>query len=195
VRPRRALGAAALLSVTLLTASTGVALANSLSAPKVSPSPRAGQPSTISITGSTTTPSTLRVFVEPSGSGCAGGGSGAANAEAQAQRVGSVEVINRIPTGPFVYTVPYTPPTAGIYSLCAYLFGPTTATGASQVSSSFSVAPAPPNLTPIAPAPPPTGIAPARRGPTRCVVPQLHGRTDLAARKLLHRAGCAAGTV
>jgi len=197
--PRRTLGAAASLALALLAVpGAGAASANTLAAPTVSPSnPRATQPATISISGTATTPSFLRVFVQPSpASGCAGGGSGAANAEAQSQRVGSVEIITRAPTAAFAYSATYTPPAAGNYALCAYLFGATAATGASQVSTNFSVAPAPPPPS-VAGTPPPTGVAPLPTGTTatRCVVPNLKGRTYLGARKRLRRAGCSTGTV
>ena len=200
-RPRRTLGGAAALALALLAVpGAGVASANSLAAPKVSPSiPRATQPATISISGTATTPSVLRVFVQPSpASGCAGGGSGAANAAAQAQRPGSVEVISREPTAAFAYSAAYTPPAAGNYALCAYLYGATAATGASQVSTNFSVAPAPPVLPPSAVGtPPPAGTAPSPTGSpaTRCVVPNVKGRTYLGARTRLRRAGCSVGTV
>ena len=199
-RPRRALTAAAPLALALLAIpGAGVASANTLAAPTVSPAnPRATQPAMISISGTATTPSFLRVFVQPSpASGCAGGGSGAANAEAQSQRPGSVEVITRAPTAAFAYSATYTPPTAGNYALCAYLFGATAATGASQVSTNFSVAPAPPALPPVTGTQPPAGVAPLPTGTTatRCVVPNLKGRTYLGARKRLRRAGCSTGTV
>lgn len=198
-RPRRTLGAAASLALALLAIpGAAVASANTLAAPTVSPSkPRATQPATISISGTATTPSVLRVFVQPSATtGCAGGGSGAANAEAQSQRPGSVEVITRAPTAAFAYSATYTPPAAGNYALCAYLFGATAATGASQVSTNFSVAPAPPVLPPpLTGTPLPAGVAPTGTTATRCVVPNLKGRTYLGARKRLRRAGCSTGTV
>ena len=111
------------------------------------------------------------------------------------QRVGSVEVITRAPTAAFAYSATYTPPAAGNYALCAYLFGATAATGASQVSTNFSVAPAPP--PPSVAGTPPAGVAPLPTGTTatRCVVPNLKGRTYLGARKRLRRAGCSTGTV
>ena len=197
-RPRRTLGAVASLALTLLAIpGAGVASANSLAAPTVSPSnPRATQPATISISGTATTASFLRVFVQPFPAiGCAGGGSGAANAAAQAQRAGSVEVINRQPTAAFVYSATYTPPAAGNYALCAYLYGATAATGASQVSTNFSVAPAPIPPPPVAGTPPSAGVAPTGTTARRCVVPNVKGRTYLGARKWLRRAGCSVGTV
>jgi hypothetical protein len=199
-RPRRTLGAAASLALALLAVpGAGVASANTLAAPTVSPSnPRATEPATIGISGTASTPSVLRVFVQPSpASGCAGGGSGAANADAQAQRVGSVEVITRAPTAAFAYSATYTPPAAGNYALCAYLYGATAATGASQVSTNFSVAPAPPIAPPsvVGTPQPPAAMKPPVRIPAHCVVPNLKGRTYLGARTRLRRAGCSTGTV
>ena len=197
-RPRSALAAATLLALMLLAMpGAGVAAANRLSAPTVSPHPQAGVPMTIGIGGAADTPSTLRVFVQASpASGCAGGGSGAANAEAQAQRVGATEIISRTPSAAFAYSAPYTPPAAGNYSLCAYLYGATPATGASQVATNFSVAPPPPVAPPaVAGTPPPAGVAPAPHAVRRCVVPNVKRRTYGGARKLLRRAGCSVGTV
>ncbi len=195
--PRSALGGATLLAVALLAMpGAGVAAANRLAAPTVSPTPRAGVPMTIGVSGTADTPSTLRVFVQASpATGCAGGGSGAANADAQAQRVGATEVITRTPTAAFADSATYTPPAAGNYSLCAYLYGATPATGASQVSTNFSVAPAPPVPPPSVAGTPPAGVAPTHRAAKRCVVPNLKGRTYRGARKLLRRAGCSVGTV
>ena len=192
-RPGRTLGAAATLALTLLAVPcAGVASANTLAAPTVSPSPRATQPATIGISGTATTPSVLRVFVQPStATGCAGGGGGAANADAQAQRAGSAEVITRAPTAAFAYSATYTPPTAGSYALCAYLYGATAATGASQVSTNFSVGPAPS----VAGTPPAASTAPTATAARRCVVPNVKRRTYLGARKWLRRAGCSVGTV
>jgi hypothetical protein len=198
-RPRRTLGAAAALALGLLAIpAAGVASANTLAAPTISPShPRATQPATIGISGTASTPSILRVFVQPSPAiGCAGGGSGEANADAQAQRPGSVEVITRAPTAAFAYSATYTPPGAGNYALCAYLYGATAATGASQVSTNFSVLPAPiPPPPPPAGTTPPVGVAPTATTATRCVVPNVKGRTYLGARTRLRRAGCSVGTV
>ena len=195
-RPGRTLAAAATLALTLLAIpGTGVASANSLAAPTISPAnPRATQPATISISGVATAESVLRVFVQPLAAiSCAGGGSGEANAGAQAQRAGSVEVITRAPAAAFAYSATYTPPAAGNYALCAYLYGTTAAMGASQVSSNFSVAPAPP--PPASGTPPPVGVAPTHTTATRCVVPNVKGRTYLGARTRLSRAGCSVGTV
>jgi hypothetical protein len=198
-RPRRTFAAAATLALTSLAIpGAGLASANSLAAPTVSPSnPRATQPATISISGVATTQSFLRVFVQPSATaGCAGGGSGAANAGAQAQRAGSVEVINRQPAAAFAYSATYTPPAAGNYALCAYLYGDTAATGASQVSTNFSVAPAPPPPPPpVGATSPPAGVAPTGTTATRCIVPNVKKRTYLGARTWLRRAGCSVGTV
>ena len=197
-RPNRALAAAASLALALLAVpGAGVASANSLVAPTISPAnPRATQPATISISGTATTASSLRVFVQPSPAiGCAGGGSGAANAAAQAQRAGSVEVIGREPTGAFIYSATYTPPAAGNYALCAYLYGASAATGASQVATNFTVAPAPPNPPPPVTGTPPAGVAPTGTTATRCIVPNVRKRTYLGARKRLRRAGCSVGTV
>lgn len=196
-RPRRTFGAATLLALTLLAMpGAGVAAANRLTAPTVSPAPRATVPTTISISGTADTPSILRVFVQPSSAtGCAGGGSGAANADAQAARAGSTEVISREPVAAFAYSATYTPASAGSYLLCAYLYGATAATGSSQVSTNFGVGPAPPPLPSGGGMAPPTGVAPTGKAATRCVVPNLKGRTYLGARKVLKRAGCSVGTV
>lgn len=197
-RPRHTLGAATLLALTLLAMpGAGVAAANRLSAPTVSPNPRATVPMTISISGTADTPSILRVFVQPSSAtGCAGGGSGSANADAQAARPGSTEVIAREPAAAFAYSATYTPATAGSYSLCAYLYGTTAATGSSQVSTNVSVGPAPPTPLPsVGGMAPPAGVAPTGKAATRCVVPNLRGRTYLGARTVLKRAGCSVGTV
>lgn len=193
-RLRRTLPAATLLALTSLAVpGTGVAAANSLSA-AASPDAQAGRLMTITVSGAATTPAILRVFVQAAGAGCAGGSSGAANAEAQRQRAGSVELITQLPAGAFIYAAPYAPPVAGSYSLCAYLFGTSPGTGASQVSQSFSVAPAPPALPPVTSGSPGPGAL-TGPGPTRCRVPRLEGRTYLGARKLLRRAGCSVGTV
>ena len=187
------------LALTLL-GGADAAQASSLTT-SVSPDARAGTPMTVSAQGTADEPATLRVFVQQGdGGGCAGGGAGAANAEAQSARPGSTEVITQQPSGPFAYSAPYTPPAAGSYALCAYLFGSTAATGASQVSASFSVAPAPPppaattQLTPPLTQPTAPG-ATGTAAPKRCVVPKLKGRTYLGARKLIRRAGCSVGTV
>jgi len=197
-RPRRTLAAAASLALTLLAVpGAGLASANTLVAPTISPAnPRATQPATISISGTATTASSLRVYVQPSATaGCAGGASGAANAAAQAQRAGSVEVISREPSAAFAYSATYTPLSAGNYALCAYLYGETAATGASQVATNFSVAPAPPNPPPPVAGTPPAGVAPTGTTATRCVVPNVKKRTYLGARTWLRRAGCSVGTV
>ena len=194
---RRGAGIMALsLALALTLVGADAARANSLTT-SASLGARATVPMTVSASGSADPTATLRVYVqEPGGAGCAGGGSGPPNAQAQSVRPGSTEVIAQQPVGPFSYSAAYTPPIAGSYTLCAYLFGSSPGTGASQSSTSFSVGPAPPpppaGTNPPAPGPGATGTAPPAK---RCVVPTLKGRTYLGARKLIRRAGCNVGTV
>jgi hypothetical protein len=198
----RATALSAGLALTLL-AGADAARANTLIAPTASANPRATVAMTVSVSGSADPSGTLRVYAQQgaSASGCAGGASGAENAQAQRDRPGSTEVIAREPVGPFSYSASYTPPAAGTYYLCAYLFGSSPSTGASQSSSSFNVgaAPPPPPPAPGAANPPAspgspgvTGTVPALK---RCVVPTLKGRSYFGARLLIRRAGCSVGSV
>ncbi len=193
----RAVGASGLslaLALALLGATAAAAQANSLTT-SVSQGARATVPMTVSASGSADPTATLRVYIQQgAGGGCAGGAGGAENAQAQRVRPGSTEVIAQQPVGPFSYTASFTPPVAGSYTLCAYLFGASPGTGSSQSSTSFGVGAAPP--------PPPAGTSPASPGATgtvprakRCVVPTLKGRTYLGARRLIRRAGCNVGSV
>lgn len=190
---RRIPALAAALAVTLLLGAEAAA-ANTLTT-AVSPGARATVPMTVTASGSADPTAVLRVYVQPpGGGGCAGGAGGAENAQAQSVRPGSALVIAEQPVGPFSYSATYTPPVAGSYSLCAYLYGLSPSTGASQSAVSFSVglAPPPPPAAVNQQQPGTTGTAPRR---TRCVVPALKGRTYLGARKLIRRAGCAVGIV
>ena len=185
---------AAAVALTLLLA-VDAARANSLST-AVSPGARASVPMTVTASGSADPTAALRVYVQQGGGGgCAGGASGAENAQAQSVRAGSTQVIAEQPVGAFSYSATYTPPVAGSYTLCAYLFGSSPGTGASMSAVSFSVGPAPPpppaTTTPGG-SPGATSTTPRR---TRCVVPKLKGRTYLGARKLIRRAGCSVGIV
>lgn len=191
VRARGLTGLSVALALSLLGADA--AHANSLTT-AVSTGARATVPMTVSASGSADPTATLRVYVQqPGGAGCAGGGSGAENAAAQRLRAGSTEVIAQQPLGPFSYSATYTPPVAGSYSLCAYLFGSSPGTGASQSSTSFNVGAAPP--PPATPAPAVPGTSGTPQAKKRCVVPTLKGRTYGGARTLIRRAGCSVGTV
>jgi hypothetical protein len=186
------LGRVAALSLVLgatLSPSTAGAAQGTLNAPAFSPGARATVPMTIAVSGVADPSGTLRVYVLP------GGGICAVTDNAPSVPPGATQVIAESPVGPFSYSATYTPPAEGSYSLCAYLFGPTTQTGTSVTSGNFSVGPAPP--------PPPAGAKPST-GPgatgtatskTRCVVPTLKGRTYYGARLLIRRAGCSVGSV
>ena len=191
----------AALSLALVAASlgtAGAAQANSLSAPVVSAGPQATVPMTVSVSGSGDPSAALRVYVQEGTGGCAGEGTGPQKALAQSLRPGSTEVIAQQPVGPFAYSATYTPPVAGGYLVCAYLYGTSAGAGVSQTTKSFAVGPAPQPPPPPPPAatapaaPGTTGLTPAKR---RCVVPTLKGRTYLGARTLIRRAGCTVGTV
>lgn len=187
---RRAVRATALslsLAMALLTAE--VAQANTLNGPTVSSGARATVPMTVSVSGSADPTATLRVYVQPSGVPCAT----SSTVQTQGAAAGATEVIARQPVGAFSYSGTYTPPAAGAYTVCAYLFAVSANTGTSASSTSFSAGPAPP--------PPPAGTNPSAAGPgttgtaKRCIVPTLKGRTYLGARTLIRRAGCNVGTV
>lgn len=184
------LGAAALL------ATAGDALAVDSLAVSASPGAQATVPMTIAAHGTTSEPSTLRVFVAP-GAGCASDGAAASSAALQSQRAGSVEVISEQPSGSFAYSAQYTPPAAGGYATCAYLFrASATSSVSSQVSQGFAVGAAPSPPPPPAPGGEPGdggGVAVAQT--PHCVVPRLVGHTYEGARTLLHRAGCIVGKV
>jgi hypothetical protein len=172
----------------------GDALAVDSLSVSASPGPQATVPMTIGASGSTSEPSKLRVFVAQGGN-CANTGSASTSAALQAQRSGSVEVLSQDPSGGFSYVTSYTPPAAGSYSICAYLFRTSeTSNVSSQVSQGFAVAAAP--VT----APPPAGDTGDTGDTTvaqtkHCVVPKLKNHTYEGARKLLHRAGCIVGKV
>jgi len=187
------------LALALMLLAADAAQANTLHAPTASPGAQATVPMTISASGSADPTATLRVYVQQGGA-CPS----SANVEAGTIPAGSTEVIAHQPVGPFAYSGTYTPPVAGSYSICAFLFGGSNA-GTSASSTSFAVGPAPPPPPPAAPPPaaPPdatnsptapgvTGTTPAR---TRCVVPTLKGRTYRGARLLIRRAGCSVGSV
>ncbi|MDP1849763.1 MAG: hypothetical protein Q8K79_18395 [Solirubrobacteraceae bacterium] len=191
-RPHRRAASATALAVALAAALLGAdaAQANTLHAPTYSAGARATVPMTISASGVADTPASLRVYVQRGGA-CPT----SANVVAGAIPAGSTEVIAQQPTGPFSYSATFTPPVAGSYSICAFLFGSTTNTGTSATATSFGVGPAPPPPpagTTQQPGPGATGATPRR---TRCVVPTLKGRTYLGARKLVRRAGCSVGIV
>lgn len=186
-----ALGAGALLL------GAGDALAVDSLAVSASPTPQATVAMTIGAHGSTSAPSKLRVFVAQGGV-CANTTDAAVSATMQSQRSGSTEVMSLEPSGDFSYVTQYTPPAAGSYAICAYLFRSSTGSDvSSQVSQGFAVAaaPAPP------PPPPPPGDGSGDTGDTtvaatkHCVVPKLHNHTYEGARLLLHRAGCIVGKV
>jgi hypothetical protein len=185
-----ALGAGTLLL------SAGDALAVDSLSVSASPGAQATVPMTIGASGSTSGPSKLRVFVAQGGN-CANTGSASTSAAAQALRSGSVEVLSQDPSGGFSYVTSYTPPAAGSYAVCAYLFRASdTSNVSSQVSQGFAVAAAPAATTP----PPPAGDTGDTGDTTvaqtkHCVVPKLKNHTYEGARKLLHRAGCIVGKV
>lgn len=192
-RRRRRVASARALGLTLAVALLGAdaAHANTLHAPTYSSGARATVPMTIGASGVADTPSSLRVYVQRSGP-CPT----SANVVAGTIPAGSTEVIAEQPVGSFSYSGTFTPPAAGSYSVCAFLFGSSAMVGTSATATSFSVGPAPPPPPPAAttqqPAPGATSTAPRR---TRCVVPTLKGRTYRGARKLIRRAGCSVGIV
>ena len=188
-RPRRRGPGATALAVAVAAALLGAdaAHANTLHAPTYSAGARATVPMTIGASGVANTPASLRVYVQRGGA-CPT----SANVLSGAIPAGSTEVIAQQPSGPFAYSATFTPPVAGSYSVCAFLFGSTTNIGTSATATSFGVGPAPPPAATQQPAPGATGTTPRR---TRCVVPTLKGRTYLGARKLIRRAGCSVGIV
>ncbi len=186
--------AAALGTGTLLFGATDALAVDSL-AVSASPSPQATVAMTIGARGSTSEPSKMRVFVARGGE-CANAGGASASAAAQSQRSDSVEVFSQDPSGAFSFVTQYTPPAAGNYAICAYLYRSSeTSNVSSQVSQGFAVAaaPAPP------PAPPAGDPGTERETPVaqtkHCVVPKLKNHTYEGARKLLHRSGCIVGNV
>lgn len=181
---------------------TDAARADTLVAPQVSPGARATVALAVRVAGSADASATLRVFVQQQGGGCATDGTGEERAYTQSLRPGSTEVIAQQPAGPFSYDAVYTPPVAGLYWVCAYLFGSTSNAGTSQASTSFTVgaAPSPPPAgTTTSPLPatslPPSIVTGTEPRPARCIVPTLKGRTYLGARTRIRRAGCSVGTV
>ena len=150
---------------------------------------------TISARGSSDAPSQLRVFVQRGGD-CASGGTGgaAANAARQATKSGSTEVISEETSGAFNYVAQYTPPAAGSYKICAYIYrAGANGSMSSQVSQAFSVAEPPPAAPGSAPGASETSDTVADEA--NCVVPKLKGRMYTTARKRLHAAGCIVGKV
>lgn len=194
-RPRagRTIVAAALGASLLLVGAADALAADSLTIGG-SGTPQATVPMTITASGSSSEPSSLRVFVQQGGAECASGaaGGGAANAANEAARPGTTEVISETTSGAFNYAATYTPPAAGTYKVCAYSFrtGPVSS-ASSQVSQAFTVA--------EAPSPPAAGTPPGATSDVaktdRCVVPKLKGRLYETARKRLHAAGCIIGKV
>lgn len=183
-------------SAAILLTGAGEALALDSISVGASDGAQAGVPMTITASGSSSEPSTLRVFVRQ-GNDCANTpGGAAANADRQAARSGSTEVITRTPDGAYSYAASYTPPAAGSYALCAYMFrlSPTSSTS-SQVSSGFDVAAAPASQAGTGGGGGGGGDAPAVASTPRCVVPKLNGLKYETARKRLHRAGCIVGKV
>jgi len=189
------LGRAAALSLALALTLLGAnaAGAHTLNGPTYSPGPRATVPMTISVSGSADPTAIVRVYVQQSGI-CPS----SADVKAGTVPAGATEVIAKEPVGAFSYSATYTPPVAGSYTLCAYVFDTSTTTGTSASSTGFTVGPAPPPPPPPPPgtgtpaAPGATGATPAK---TRCVVPTLKGRTYFGARLLIRRAGCSVGSV
>ena len=122
------LGRIAALSLVLgaLPSATAAAAQGTLNAPAFSPGARATVPMTIAVSGVADPSGTLRVYVLP------GGGTCSVTDNAPSVPPGATEVIAKSPEGPFSYSATYTPPAEGSYSLCAYLFGPTTQTGTSS---------------------------------------------------------------
>jgi len=178
------------LALTLLGAEA--ARAHTLNGPTYSPSPRATVPMTVSVSGVADPTAAVRVFVQQGGA-CPSSES----VKTGAVPAGTTAVIAKQPVGAFSYSETYTPPAAGSYTLCAFLFDTSATTGTSASSSGFTVGAAPP---PPPPAPAGTS-APATPGATgatakkRCVVPTLKGRTYFGARLLIRRAGCSVGSV
>lgn len=184
------------LALALTLAGADAARAHTLNGPTYSPGPRATVPMTISVSGVADPTAVVRVYVQPSGP-CP---------SSEAVKAGSVpagvtEVIARQAVGAFSYSATYTPPAAGAYTLCAYLFDTSATTGTSASSTGFTVGAAPPPPPPVpapaagtnpSPAPGATGAAPGKK---RCVVPTLRGRTYFGARLLIRRAGCSVGSV
>ena len=189
-RGRAASVVALSLGLALLLLGAEAAQAHTLNGPTYSPAAQATVPMTISVSGSADPTAVLRVYVQPSG---------ACPTSTQVQTgsipAGSTEVIAQQPVGAFSYSGTYAPPSAGSYSICAFLFGGSSNTGTSASATSFGVGPAPP--------PPPPGAANSPTVPgvstttpkKRCVVPTLKGRTYLGARLRIRRAGCNVGSV
>jgi hypothetical protein len=183
---------AALSASLVLTGAADARAADSLTI-SASEAPQAGVAMTIAARGSSNAPSRLRVFVQQGGDCAAGTGGAAANATRQAAKSGSTEVIDAETSGAFNYAASYTPPVAGTYKICAYVFrsGPN-GSMSSQVSQAFSVSeppPAAPGSTPGAATD--DTVAPK----SNCVVPRLYMRMYATARKRLHAAGCIVGKV
>ena len=115
------------LALTLLGADA--AHAHSLNGPTYSPGARATVPMTIGASGSADPTAALRVYVQQGGA-CPT----SANVEAGTIPAGLTEVIARSSrSGAFSYSGTYTPPVAGSYSICAFLFGGSANTGTSAI--------------------------------------------------------------
>jgi hypothetical protein len=190
---RRRAAAIAALSLALALLGADAARAHTLNGPTYSPGPRATVPMTISASGTADPTAVLRVYVQQ------GGPCPSSDAvKAGTVPAGATEVISKQPVGAFSYSATYTPPVAGSYVLCAYIYDTSTTTGTSASSTGFTVGAAPPPPPP----PPPGTTTPATPGATgtatakqRCVVPTLKGRTYFGARLLIRRAGCSVGSV
>lgn len=200
----RRIAAATIGVAALVGATCGVAYAADSLSLQTSPGAKAGAPVTVRATGSTSAPSTLRVFVQEGGAGCASGDSGAGSpsaadgAEQESRRTGATEVVSATPNGQFSESGQFTPARAGTYRLCAYLFRSSGGSSvSSQVSKTFGVAEAdPPSDTGAAPGSEPSGApTPLAGAKTRCVVPRLRRHSYAYARKLIRRGGCRVGKV
>lgn len=148
------------------------------------PNPQATLPETISVSGQVGLASTAAIYAQLGAAGCA------AQAADEAARGGTL-VDRRTVSGPFAYTVTFTPASAGAYSICSYLDGSAAGTVEHQNQSFvISVAPAPP--PPAMPAP---AGSPAIRPGSPCVVPRLRRHTLRGAVHFLAVANCKLGRV
>jgi hypothetical protein len=150
------------------------------------PGAQATRPVAITATGQVGVASTLTIYAQFGGTGCA------AQASQEAAR-GAALVDQRVVSGPFSFSVNFTPSAAGTYYICTYLDGSASGTTEHQNQAfAISVAPAPPPPPATTPATPPA----ATPSPgSRCVVYSLKRHTLRGAQHLLAVGNCKLGRV
>jgi hypothetical protein len=149
------------------------------------PGAQATRPVAITATGQVGVPSTITIYAQPGGSGCA------ASAAEEAARGATLVDQRAAAPGSFSFTASFTPGTAGAYFICTYLDG--TSPGMTEHQNqafAIPVAPAPPASPTSGPAPTPPAVSTAR-----CRVPALKRHTLGGAQHLLTLGGCKLGRV